>query len=264
MKQLLSIEWLKIRKLKATYIILAAFIVLLPVWMIAMNFWFGKVNENISFPLFPSTKELWTFPTVWKFVTWSASWFNYVLGILIIILVTQEFSNRTLRQHVIDGLSRRQVIFSKFLVVILLSGFATLYVFLTGLVFGISQSEEIDLYTNIHHVFLFFIQTVCYFGFVLVVALLIKRAAISILLFYGYLFVEMIVGLFIPANLYAFLPANIMAMLTPMPFLEILTKPRVENGELILLATWQIAAVGIVYLLFFYWFAYFRLRRRDL
>ena len=98
----------------------------------------------------------------------------------------------------------------------------------------------------------------------LIVALLIKRTAISILLFYGYLFVEMIVGLFIPANLYAFLPANVMAMLTPMPFLEILTKPSVENGELFLLATWQIVAVGIAYLLFFYWFAYFRLRRRDL
>ncbi len=264
MKQLLAIEWLKIRKLKATYIILSAFVVLLPVWMIAMNYWFGMMNENIAFPLFPSTKELWTFPTVWKFVTWSASWFNYILGILIIILTTQEFSNRTLRQHIIDGLSRRQVIFSKFLVVLKLAGFATLYVFLIGLIFGLSQSDHIDLYTNIHYVFLFFIQTICYFGFVFVVSLLIKRAALSILIFYGYLFLEMISGLFLPVKVYAFMPANIMAKLTPMPFLEVLTKPRVENGEMVLLATWQIAAVGIGYMILFYLFAYLRLRRRDL
>lgn len=264
MKQLLAIEWLKIRKLKATYIILLAFVVLLPVWMIAMNYWFGMMNRELHYQFFPSTKELWTFPTVWKFITWSASWFNYILGILIIILTTQEFSNRTLRQHVIDGLSRREVIFSKFLVVLKLAGFATLYVFLTGLVFGLWQSDEIDLYTNLHFVFLFFIQTVCYFGFVFVVSLLIKRAAISILIFYGYLFVEMIAGLFLPGNVYAFMPANVMAKLTPMPFLEIITKASADKGRILILDTWQIALVGIGYMLLFYLFAYIRLRRRDL
>lgn len=264
MRQLLAIEWIKIKKLKATYFILLSFIVLLPVWMIAMNYWFEMMNNNIPIKLFPSTKDLWTFPTVWKFVTWSASWFNYILCILIIILTAQEFSNKTMRQHVIEGLSRKDVILSKIIVLFGFSLFSTTIVFLTGLIFGLSQSEEIDLYHNIHMIFLSFIQSFCYFGFAYVITVLVKKSALSILIFYGYLFVEMILGIFIPTNVYTFFPANTMASLTPMPFLEILTKSKVESGEFILLNAWEIATVGLIYTGLFYTFIYYRLNRKDL
>lgn len=262
MKQLLSIEWIKVKKLKAAWIIILAYMVLLPVWMYAWNNIFGELNKGI--PIFPSTKTLWSFPTVWKFVTYAASYFNLLLSVLIVILTANEFSNRTLRQHIIDGLSKQKVIAAKFLVVVGLAVFVTIYCFIISVTFGITQSETIDLWSNIHYLGLFFVQSLCYFGFAFLLGILIQKSALSIILFYGYIFVEAIVGLFLPSNVYAWFPANNFSKLTPLPFFETLSMQRVENGELTVWPMYQNVIVSLVYLVLIYTIAYLRLKRKDL
>lgn len=264
MKQLLSIEWIKLKKLSALHIITLIYIVMVPAWMFAMNLWFGQLNKAI--PLFPNTKTLWSFPTVWRFVTYSASWFTFLYCIVVVIITTNEFTNRTMRQHIIDGLTKGKVIAAKFLVLLFLAVFVTLVVFLTGFFFGASQSESIDLYSNIHYVFLFFLQTLCYFGLAFFISILIKRPALSILIYMGIQFIEFIIGFFLPQWIYAYMPMNNIAKLTPLPFFDGLVKKMEEDkGEsLIILETWQIMAVAGIAMLIFYLLAYSRLRRKDL
>jgi ABC-2 type transport system permease protein len=263
MKQLLSIEWLKIRKLNAVLIIVFIYLCLLPSWMYAMNLWFTQVNKAI--PLFPSTKVLWSFPQVWRFVSYSASYFNILFAVIVVILTTNEFTNRTLRQHIIDGQSKQKVILSKFMVVLGFSVFVTLYTFLIGFVFGVSLSKSIDLYTNIHVIFLFFLQTLCYFGLAFMLAILIKKPALSIILYVGILFVETIVGFFIPSNVYAFFPMNIISKLTPLPFFNGIVRKMEKNGEhIVRLEMWQIACFAFGIMVLFYLVAFLRLRKKDL
>lgn len=262
MKQLLSIEWIKIKKLRTTLVLVLAYIVLVPAWMFAWNYFFGNINKTI--PIFPDTKTLWSFPTVWKFVTYSASYFNLMLSVLVVILTANEFSNRTMRQHIIDGLSKQKVIASKFLVVVGLAIFVSIYCFLVAVIFGMSQSESIDLWTNTHYVGLFFVQSLCYFGLAFLIGILIQKSALSIILFYGYIFVEAMVGFFLPANVYVWFPANAFSKLTPMPFFEVLSVQRVESGELINLPTYQNLLICGAYLVLIYMFSYWRLKRKDL
>lgn len=264
MKQLLSIEWIKIKKLKAAWIIIFAYMLLVPVWMYAWNNIFGQLNSSLPAPIFPSTKTLWSFPTVWKFVTYAASYFNLLLSVLIVILTANEFSNRTLRQHIIDGLSKQKVITSKFLVIIGLAVFVTLYCFMISLIFGLTQGETIDFWENIEYLGLFFIQSLCYFGFAFLLGILIKKSALSIILFYGYIFVEAIVGLFLPATIYAWFPANNFSKLTPLPFFETLSNQRVDLGELVIWPMYQNVIVSLIFLTLIYATAYLRLKRKDL
>ncbi len=264
MKQLLSIEWIKVKKLNAAWIIILAYIILLPVWMYVWNIFFSDLNSNLPIPLFPSTKTLWSFPTVWKFVAYAASYFNLLLSVLVVILTANEFSNRTLRQHIIDGLSKQKVIAAKFLVIIGLALFVTLYSFIVSIVFGLAESKTVDLWTNVHFLGLFFVQSLCYFGFAFLLGILIRRSALSIIVFYGYIFVEAVVGLILPAKIYAWFPANNFARLTPIPFLEALATKRVESGDLVILPPYQNVIVCFVFLVLIYTFAYLRLKRKDL
>lgn len=264
MKKLIQIEWIKIKKLNSVKIILAIYMVMIPLWMLAMNLWFTELNKSI--PLFPDSKALWSFPTVWKFTTYSASYFNLLLAVVVVILTSNEFSNRTLRQHIIDGMTKRQVILSKFLVVLFFSVISTCYVFLIGTIFGVSQGSDLDFYTNIHFVGLYFVQTLCYFGLAFFLAILLKRPALSIILFYGVLFFEFIVGFFVPQWAYAYFPLNNFSKLTPLPFFDQILKKAAENSKEVLyyLDLWQVALVSLGYMFILYAIALFRLNRKDL
>jgi len=264
MKKLIQIEWIKIKKLNSVKIILAIYMVLLPISMLGLNAFFEKINVKLN--LFPSSETMFSFPNVWGVVTYSASYFNLLLAVIVIILTTNEFSNRTLRQHVIDGLTKREVILSKFLVVFFLSAIATFYSLLVGTVFGLSQGKGLDLYTNIHFIGLFFIQTLCYFGLAFFLSILLRRPALSIILFYGILFLEVVIGIFLPDSVYAFMPMNNTSKLTPLPFFREIfvdSNPK-HRHEFYMLDLWQVALLSLLFMFIWYAIALSRLNRKDL
>ena|SRR6218665_3758777 len=264
MIQLLKIEWLKLRKLNAFFIILCVFLVLLPSWMFAMNQWFSLLN--IDMHIFPDSKQLWSFPTVWRFVTYSASWFTFLFSIVVIILTTQEFENKTLRQHVIDGLSKGQVIFGKLLVILILTFVMASIVFITVLGFGASQGE-VHLYEKIHYFVQYIVQTFCYLGLAFIVAMLIKKPALSILIYLGIQFAEFVIGLFLPKEIYAYFPMNSIAKLTPLPLFEQISRKGAEMADQkvgFMSENWQHVLVACITLIALYGFAYYRLKKKDL
>lgn len=264
MAQLFKIEWLKLRKLNAFFIILAIFIVIIPSWMYAMNLWFSALNTQMK--IFPDSKVLWSFPTVWRFVTYSASWFTFLFSIVIIIITTQEFENKTLRQHIIDGLTKGQVIFGKLLVIIILTFIMAVIVFLTALCFGASQGE-IHLYEKIHYFSQYIVQTFCYLGLAFIIAMLVKKPALSILIYLGVQFTEFVIGIFLPKEIYAYFPMNCIAKLTPLPLFEqINRKASAANNQKaeFMSENWQNVMVAGITLVVLYSFAYYRLKKKDL
>lgn len=262
MKQLLSIEFSKLRKLVSLKVIFAVYIVMVPLWM----YFLGAFFANINIPLLPTQQEFWSFPLVWKFTTYSASFFNVLMGVIIVIITCNEFSNRTLKQNVIDGMTKKQAIVSKFMIIVIISILVTLYTALVALIFGLINSVSMDLYKNIHFVFIYFLQTLCYFSFAYFFAVLIKKPALSIILFVVSFIVETIAGAFIPKIIYLFFPLNIFSKLTPLPFFEAIIKnAEQQSGEHIpIMDLTYIILLAVVYMLIFIAIAYQVLKKRDL
>lgn len=113
MLRLLNIEFQKLKYNKAakvitiTYFILIAFIALIA----SIEFNFAGVKFRIA------DQGIFNFPYIWHFNTYIAAWSKLFLAIVIVSMMANEYSHRTLKQNLIDGLSKKEFISSKFLTV---------------------------------------------------------------------------------------------------------------------------------------------------
>jgi len=166
-------------------------------------------------------KNMHQFPVIWNLFTWLASYFNLFLAILIIVSVGNEFSFRMFRQHAIDGLQRNELITGKLLVILILSFYSLILVFLITLVFGLFCSTEPDLsvmFDRAYYLFVYFLQTVAYMSLALLITILLRNTALSIIVFVFYFFpVEPVIRQFFPDTVAQYFPMKIISKLTPAP-----------------------------------------------
>ncbi len=263
MKQLLAIEYAKLKKLTSIKIIFLAYMVIIPLWMYFMDFFFHEHPELKG--LFTGD-DFFVFPHIWKFATYSASFFNVLMGVTVVIITCNEIQFKTMRQNVIDGLRKQDVIISKFLVILAISLLVSFYTFLVGFVMGGIYSGFGNAYNGIDKVVLYFIQTLGYFSFAFLFAIIVKKPALSIIFFIIYFPIETIGGAFLPHVIYEFFPLKIYADLTPLPFFEkLVSQEETRTG----VALWSMPeqlrlALAFVYILFFFGLSYFILKKRDL
>ena len=102
--------------------------------------WLARTFEDFGTNLNINRIPLYHFPDVWMNLIWCAGLLKIVLAVLIVISVTNEYTYRTLRQNVIDGLSRAEFLFSKILTNIMLSAISVVMIFVIGLVTGMIYS----------------------------------------------------------------------------------------------------------------------------
>ena len=109
MKRLLSIELQKIwlnkasRILTLTYFILLSFIALIA----SIKFDLGVFKFHLA------EMGIFNFPLIWHFNTYIAAWFKFFLAIIIVSMMANEYSYGTLKQNLIDGMSKWEFIESK-------------------------------------------------------------------------------------------------------------------------------------------------------
>jgi ABC-type transport system involved in multi-copper enzyme maturation permease subunit len=263
MKQLLAIEYAKLKKLTSIKIIFLAYMIIIPLMMYGMEAFF---NLNPAFKQLLISDPLFEFPQIWKYTVYSASFFNVLMGVTIVIVTCNEFQFKTFRQNVIEGMSKTQVITSKFLLVLLMSVMVTLYTFLVGFILGGLYSGFGNAYEGIHQIFYYLLQTVGYFSFAFLFAIIVRKSALSIVLFIIYFPIETIVGIFLPKGLYQFFPLKVLADLTPMPFFEHLMaieEKRTKIDYWFMPTEWKII-ISFAYVLLFFGLSYFILKKRDL
>ena len=108
MIRLFEIEWLKLKNYTVFWILLIMYflglILILSSGMFLMQFlkYKGADFNGID----PTILPLYDFPDVWQNMTYIATFFKIILAFIVIISVTNEISYRTMRQNVIDGLSK--------------------------------------------------------------------------------------------------------------------------------------------------------------
>jgi ABC-type transport system involved in multi-copper enzyme maturation permease subunit len=89
-----------------------------------------------------------------------------------------EYTYRTNRQNVIDGLSRNQYITTKLLFIITMALFVTIIMFISAFITGLSSGMAIS-FEGFRFIFYFFIQAVAYISVAFIFALLLKKSVLS-------------------------------------------------------------------------------------
>lgn len=179
MLRLLTIELHKLKYNKSAkvisivYFILITFIALIA----SIEFNFGDFHFRIA------DQGIFNFPFIWHFNTWIAAILKLFLAIVIVSMMANEYSNRTLKQNLIDGLSKKEFVLSKFLTVILFSVVSTLFVFIVSLVLGLTFSDynEIGIiFSDIEYILAYFVKLIGFFSFCLFLGVLVKRSAFAL------------------------------------------------------------------------------------
>lgn len=179
MKRLLAIEFQKIwlnkasRNLSITYFILLSFIALIS----SIEFDFGVFKFHLA------DMGIFNFPYIWHFNTYIAAWLKFFLAIVIVSMMANEYSYGTLKQNLIDGLSKKEFILSKFLMIIVFASSSTVFVFIMSLLLGYSFSDTTGfsvVFTDIDYLLAFFVKLTGFFSFCLFLGILVKRSAFAI------------------------------------------------------------------------------------
>ncbi len=184
MKRLLSIELQKIWKNKASRVLTIAYFVLLSfIALIAsIKFDLGIFHFDVA------EMGIFNFPFIWHFNTYVAAILKFFLAIVIVSMMANEYSYGTLKQNLIDGMSKKEFILSKFLTVVLFAFVSTIFVFVMSLLLGYSFSSYTEIgivFSDLEYVLAFFIKLVGFFSFCLFLGILVKRSAFAL----GFLFV---------------------------------------------------------------------------
>lgn len=228
MLRLLSIEFFKLRNTKYFWVLSGLFLLLLfsvpgAAYKIVglINDGTEKVfgNETLSIPFFD-------FIDLWQNLTFILKFFTLFLGFIVVISISNEFSYGMIKQNVIDGLSRKEFLWSKISLVIVLSLVVTLVTLGIGLFMGFMYSPVTDIGSILEHIeFIpaYFLHLIAFQLFCLVVALLIKRSGITIaFLFFYVLVIEPLIVMFMSryglGALAEFMPVNAINNIIRFPF----------------------------------------------
>ncbi len=179
MLRLLEIELHKLlhnrasRNLTIIYFLLLTSIALIA----AIKFDFGPVKFHLA------EQGIFDFPFIWHFNTFIAATAKFFLLLVIVSMMANEYSYRTLKQNLIDGLSKKEFILSKFYTVVLFALISTAFVFIISLILGLIYSDYNEfgiIITDLSYIFAFFIKLVGFFSFGLFLGILIKRSAFAV------------------------------------------------------------------------------------
>ncbi len=178
----------------------------------------GSIKVNIQGV---QIEKILQFPHVWNTLAWIASWFNLLLGILAIMLITNEFQFRTFRKQIIDGLTRDQLLVGKIGVFSIIAIYTTALAFAAGLIMGVVKTpgyELVNIVNGLSYLPVLFAQSLAYMLMAMLMAFIFRNPAVSIVSFILYFFpIEPILRAFTPDTIDKFFPAKVIANLTPMP-----------------------------------------------
>jgi ABC-2 type transport system permease protein len=207
---------------------------------------------------------LYHFPDVWMNLIWVSGLLKVLLGIMVVISVTNEFSYRTLRQNIIDGLSRFEFLLSKILTNVLLSLMSVVMIFVIGLVTGMIYSPSIQInqiFTDIEFFPAYFLEIFFFLSYALMLSILVQRSGLTIIL----LLLSQMIEAIIKANIDDYVPAIIPFFpmqsiwdLIDIPF------PRYALQEIRDYVSFQTLAIVIIWTILFNYFSYLKLKMSDI
>lgn len=238
MIKLLRIEFKKIRTYKAFWILAGLYFVFLSAGILLAEFMINHmvndINSRMPIP-FPHI-AIYYFPDVWQNVAFFAS-IRYVLifpAIIMIILITNEFTYKTIRQSIINGMSKNEFLVSKLMIILLIAIVITVILTAGTFFIGLSHSglSEVNFFSKgIPFMTGFFISLLCYMIYAFFCGFILRNTGLAIAIFTLYsLIIEPVIYFFFRApfmfenKIYTYLPVNAVIRLTEYPAIPMLKK----------------------------------------
>lgn len=279
MKRLLTIELQKLwsnrasRVLILTYFILLSFIALLA----SVNFKIIGIDFRLA------DQGIFNFPYIWHFNTYIAAILKFFLAIVIVSMMANEYTYGTLKQNLIDGLSKEEFILSKFFTVILFALASTVFIFIMSLLLGYgfsSYTESSIVFSDLEYIGAYFLKIAAFFSFCLFLGILIKRSAFAIGFIFVWFIIEKIIQGILRWQVFSsseavdkviqFLPLESMSNLIKEPFTRFQAYQAIENQVSGTVAVkdygvhWYQVVIVILWSIIFLLSSYKILKKRDL
>ncbi|MFZ5971342.1 MAG: hypothetical protein ACOYXA_07095 [Bacteroidota bacterium] len=226
-------------------------------WLHSKSIEFGsEININ-RIPLYH-------FPDVWQNLFYISGFFKLVLAFLVVISITNEFTYRTIRQNIIDGMSRGEFLTSKILTNLLLSVMSVAMMFFIAMVTGLIYSPEWDvqnIFSELEFIPAYFLEVFAFLSYALMLGLLIQRSGLTIVV----LFLSHMIEAIIKANideqvpwLIPFFPMESISNLIHMPFARYVFQ---EIQDYVSLGS---VAIALGWTFLFNYFGYLKLTKSDI
>lgn len=259
MINLFKTEWLKIKTYRTFWVLLGAFIVMYPLtfYFSASKFMAHK-SADIKEEMVKSFIGLpFVFPKVWQSAGWLGGLFFVLIGMLFILLITNEVQYRTHRQNIIDGWSRMDFLKAKLTLLIFFVLISVAVVFITGLFTGLVFSDNAGhLLEGIYYLGYFALMALLYLAVAFVVAMLVKRTGLSIIIYFAIVCIaDNLLWLMLTlkdSQLGYFTPLEVVDSLLPNPFKPgLLEKRTVSDTSLIAAAACYVCLFSFVIIYYF-------------
>ena len=195
MIRLLQIEFIKLWNNRASRILIISYFVLLTFISLvaAIKFDIGPIQFHLA------ELGIFDFPYIWHFNAFIAAFFKLFLAVVIVSMMANEYSNKTIKQNLIDGLSKWEFIYSKFLTVLAFSVLSTVFLFVISLSLGLvySSFDELSIiFSDLEFILAYFVKLLGFFSFCLFLGIFIKRSAFALgLLILWLIVVQLLFGL---------------------------------------------------------------------
>lgn len=142
-----------------------------------------KINFFGFFTLELGELGIFNFPIIWHITTFFASYFKLFFAIVVVSMIGNEYSNKTIKQNLIDGLSKKEFILSKFYTIVFFSLISTVLIgvasFLIGLYYS-SYTEASIVIRETEYLLAYFVKLVGFFSLCLFFGMLLKRSAFAL------------------------------------------------------------------------------------
>ena len=236
-----------------------------------------KINFFGFFTLELGELGIYNFPIIWHITTFFAAQFKFFFAIVVVSMIGNEYSNKTIKQNLIDGLSKKEFILSKFYTIVFFSLVATILLTLISLLIGLyySSYNEIGIIlSEIEYLLGYFVKLVGFFSFCLFLGMLAKRSAFALaFLFVDFILEWIIFGLIawksdtnIAEKIQNFFPLKSMYNLIKQPFQRIAMSkfPDKTNLAYDYAVHWYEIVIVLAWTALFVFLSYRLLKKRDL
>lgn len=227
MMHIVQTEWLKIKRYPAFWWVMGITALTYPAINSIILYQYYNLTEKQT-AAGQAVKALlgnpFAFPEAWKTVAYFSSIFVFIPAIVIIMLVTNEFTYKTNRQNIIDGWSRKDFMTGKLIDVVILSVIMTLLYTAVALVIGMANtgSNVAGKWRMAYYIGLFAMQTFSQLSLAFMVGLLVRKSFIALAIFaFYFIMVEPIainvIRIKLHSNIGEFFPLEISHKLIPRP-----------------------------------------------
>lgn len=226
--------------------------------------WLASVIEGFGQQININRIPLYHFPDIWQNLIWFSGLFKIVLAIMVVVSITNEYQYRTIRQNIIDGLSRWEFLQTKILTNAVLSLVSVAMLFLIIMVTGLIYTPELDvqyIFKGSEFLLAYFLEIFAFLSFALMLGIFIQRSGLTIVVLLLSHLIEAIVRInvddYIP-SLIQFFPMQSITNLVALPF------ARYAFQEIQDYVSVTAVLIVLVWTFLFNYFSYLKLRKSDI